>query len=263
VNADEPDQEPTVHQVPEGGEIVSPPRRPMARWKKITIVAVAVPVLGLSIMFWVALAEVMSNPAAFRTHAPAPTSTTEAPTTTTTTPPTTTASSSSAPPTTTTTTTTTTTSAAPVASAQDRAAAAAILTASDQHYRDMFHQGQSIIGHTQYADAFAGLAAMDDPNSAAARFRDYRQNPGPERDLSCDDAFSQADAHFTAATEPQAISTWRDDLTPMTFDLIKWVSAVPDYQIRTKTQADVDALAAKVEQDLAKLDADAGAVGKG
>lgn len=106
MNADEPDQEPTVHQVPEGGEIVSPPRRPMARWKKVTIVVVAVPVLGLSVMFWVALAEVMSNPAAFSTHAPAPTSTTATPTTTTAPPSTTTASQSSAPPTTTTTTTT-------------------------------------------------------------------------------------------------------------------------------------------------------------
>ncbi|MFC0545716.1 hypothetical protein [Kutzneria chonburiensis] len=192
MSADEPGQEPTV-QVPMEQVVVSPPRpprRPMARWKKITIVAVAVPVLGLSVMFWVALAEVMSNPAAFRTHTPAPTSTKAAPTTTTRAPPTTTtASSSSARPT----TTTATSAAPPVASAQDRAAAVAILTANAQHYRDMFHQGQAIIGHTQYADAFAGLAAMDDPNSAAARFRDYWQNPGPERDLSCDDAFGQAD----------------------------------------------------------------------
>lgn len=71
--------------------------------------------------------------------------------------------------------------------------------------------------------------------------------------MSCDDAFSKTDSHLTAATEPQAILDWRNDVTPMTFDLNDWVSA-SDYQIRGKTQADLDA-AAKVEQDLAKLDA--------
>lgn len=103
MNADEPDQEPTVQPVPGDDVIVSPPRpprRPMARWKKITIVAVGVPVLGLSVMFWVTLAEVMSNPAAFSTHAAAPTST-PAPVTSMTAPPTmTTVTSSSTAPTT-------------------------------------------------------------------------------------------------------------------------------------------------------------------
>jgi hypothetical protein len=158
-------------------------------------------------------------------------------------------------------------SAAPAVSAaadgHTAAAAAAILMASDKHYRDEFHQGQAIIGHTQYADGAAGMAAMDDPTSAAARFRDYRQNPGPERDLSGDDAFKQADANFTADTEPQAIRDWQNDLTPLTSDLIGWVLAAADYQIQGKTQADLDAAAAKVEQDLGKLDADAAAVGKG
>ncbi|MFC0545717.1 hypothetical protein [Kutzneria chonburiensis] len=50
----------------------------------------------------------------------------------------------------------------------------------------------------------------------------------------------------------------------MTFDLNDWVSAAAaDYQVRNKAQAELGALAAKVEQDLVKLDADAGAVGKG
>lgn len=149
---------------------------------------------------------------------------------------------------------------APVTPPADRAGAAAILAKSVAHYRAMFQQGQDIIGHTQYADGFAGLAAMDDPTSAAARFRDYRQNPGPERDLSSDDAFSRADAKFTAANEPQAISDWRDDMGTAQGDLSQWVLVAVDYQISQKSQADLDAAASKVEQDLTKADADVRAV---
>ncbi|QUQ64607.1 hypothetical protein JJ691_23270 [Kutzneria sp. CA-103260] len=75
---------------------------------------------------------------------------------------------------------TTTTTLAPVGvRAQDRAAAAGILTVCVQHYRDELYQGQAIIGHTQYADASAGLVAMDEPNSAAAGFRDLPPVPEP------------------------------------------------------------------------------------
>lgn len=112
MDINDPGQE---QQNPAGPATMPPPRRKMARWKKIVIVAVGVPVLGLSIMFWVALAEVMSNPAAFSTHVPAPTSTTAASTSTTSPPlPTTTAvtSSSTAP------TTTTTTTVAPTTTAE-------------------------------------------------------------------------------------------------------------------------------------------------
>jgi hypothetical protein len=153
---------------------------------------------------------------------------------------------------------------ATVASAADRTAAVQILTASVTHYRDEFLQGQAIIGHTQYASGTDGLTALyDDPTSAAARFRDYRQNPGPERDLSGDTAFKQAGSVFAPGNEPQAIRDWKNDLTHMTSDLNRWVSVAANYQIQRKTQADLDAAAAKVEQDLAKLDADANAVGKG
>jgi hypothetical protein len=54
-----------------------------------------------------------------------------------------------------------------------------------------------------------GLAAMEDPGSAAARFRDWRQSSDAERDLSYLASFTDADHNFTAETEPQAIGGWR------------------------------------------------------
>ncbi len=149
--------------------------------------------------------------------------------------------------------------AAAVASPADRAAAA-ILTANIAHYRDEFQQGQNIVGTTQYADAWEGLAAMEDPTSAAARFRDYRQFPGPETDVSYMDAFRQADNHLTAANEPPVISDWMNDMGTMQTDLNKWVHVVVDYQIRNRSQTDLDAAAATVNEDLAKADADTQAV---
>jgi hypothetical protein len=150
-----------------------------------------------------------------------------------------------------------------VASQADRAAAAKILSDNVNHYRQVFHQGQAIIGHTQYPDAYAGLDAMNDPDSAAARFRDYRQSPDPVNDLSYQSAFAQADEHFTADNEPQEISKWRDDMGTMSGDLYQWVNVAVSYKISGKTQADLDAAATKVEQDLDRALTDVRAIAGG
>ncbi len=99
----------------------------------------------------------------------------------------------------------------PTASPTDREAAFAVLTASIAHYRSIFEQGPAIIGQAQRANGEDTLVAMGDPNFAAARFRYYR---GPELDTSFLDAFRQADKHFTADNEPQAIRDWVDDMSP-------------------------------------------------
>lgn len=145
----------------------------------------------------------------------------------------------------------------------NRDSAAAVLHASVDHYRQEFRQGQAIIGNTQYTDPMAGLAAFDDPTSAAARFRGYRQNPDPERDLSSGDAFKKADSNFTADNEPQAISDWQNDMGDASTALNQWVSTAVEFQTATKTHADLDAAASKVDQALAKADSDAEAVRNG
>jgi len=71
--------------------------------------------------------------------------------------------------------------------------------------------------------------AMEVPNSVAARFRYYRENLNPERDMSFLDAFRQAGKHFTADNEPQAIRDWVDDMSFMHDDLSRWVHVAAHY----------------------------------
>jgi hypothetical protein len=77
-------------------------------------------------------------------------------------------------------------------------------------------------------------------------------------------AFRQADKPFTADNEPQALRDWVDDMSFMYDDLSLWVHVAVDYQTSPSTsQADLDAAAATVRQDLVKAEVDASAVQRG
>jgi hypothetical protein len=78
------------------------------------------------------------------------------------------------------------------------------------------------------------------------------------------DAFRQADKHFTADNEPQAIRDWVDDMSFMHDDLGRWLHVAVDYQSSTSTpQADLHTAAESVRQDLVKAEVDANAVQRG
>lgn len=148
----------------------------------------------------------------------------------------------------------------PAITASEKAKIGAILTASVDHYQHLLTLGEQILGTTQYPSAVAGDNAFNDPNSAASRFGAYRKNPNPESDLSFLAAFKKADNYYTAANEPTAISTWRDDMDTVSTDLNEWVNLAVGWQIREKTTAQLQAAEAKVERDMAKARADVSAV---
>lgn len=116
------------------------------------------------------------------------------------------------------------------------------------------------LGTTQYPSAVAGDNAFSDPNSAASRFSAYRKNPNPESDLSFLVAFKKADAFYTAANEPAAISTWRDDMDAVSTDLNEWVNLAVSWQIREHTTPQLRAAETKIERALAKARSDVAAV---
>lgn len=151
----------------------------------------------------------------------------------------------------------------PVITASDKAKISAILITSVDHYQHLLTLGEQILGTTQYATAMAGDNAFNDPNSAASRFSSYRKNPNPENDLSFLTAFKKADNFYTAANEPAAISTWRDDMDTVSADLNEWINVAVSWQIREKTTAQLDAGEAKVERALARARADVSAVTAG
>jgi len=149
--------------------------------------------------------------------------------------------------------------AVPVITQAKKAEIRAILTASVDHYVAMLVQGERVLGSTQYPTSMAGVAAFSDPNSAASRFGDYRQHPNPEQDLSFLQAFGRADHYFTAANEPTAISTWRDDMLAATSAFSQWVNIAVGWQIHEYTTGQLQAAAAKVTRafDRARRDIDA------
>lgn len=140
----------------------------------------------------------------------------------------------------------------PVVSKADKAHVRRILTASVNHFAHLLVLGQQALGTTPYASATAGLAAFNDPNSAASRFRDYRSKYRAEQDLSYLAAFKRADSYYTAANEPQAISAWQDDMTAAATALSEWVNVAVGWQIREKSNAQLNGAAGKVDAALAR-----------
>ncbi len=140
----------------------------------------------------------------------------------------------------------------PVVTAATKARVREILTSSVDHYAHLLALGEQALGSTQYANATVGLAAFNDPNSAASRFRDYRKKSDPEGDLSFLNAFKKADGYYTAANEPNSIGTWRDDMSLVGSDLSEWVNVAVAWQIREHTTAQLQAAEHKFEAALAK-----------
>lgn len=138
----------------------------------------------------------------------------------------------------------------------DKAKVVAILSANNKHYTDIFKQGRDILGTTQYPDGQAGLAAMEDSNSAASKFSAYQKNPDPCRDFSSNQAFKQADAFYNADNETKGIQSWQTDSSQLNGDLCQWVSKAVSWQISSVTTVMLNTYVDKVNHDLAVLDND-------
>ena len=110
-------------------------------------------------------------------------------------------------------------------------------------------------GSTQYANANAGLAAFNDPNSAASKFRDYQggQGQGPTNDLSFLAAFKQADSYYTAADEPtSAITAWQNDISNAQAGFNQFTNVGTGWQISQYTTAQLRAAERQITENLAK-----------
>lgn len=136
-------------------------------------------------------------------------------------------------------------------SASNGSSARRVLSANVDHYEQLLSEGEQILGATPYPDAQAGLAAMSDPGSPASRFRDYRQHPNPEQDLSYNEAFTKADASYTASDEPAALGAWREHMTEAQSELVAWIQDAASWQISEIPTTKLHADAAKVRHDLA------------
>lgn len=141
----------------------------------------------------------------------------------------------------------------------------AALQANIDHYAQLLAAGKAALGTTPYTDANAGLAAFNDPNSAAAKFRDWRAQSKAEQDVSYLQAFKQANDIFLAVMGSSsgpvtqwendtstALTNWQDDAGTAQADLAGWVQVAVSWQVSSKTDADLATAEQKVNSDLSK-----------
>ena len=129
--------------------------------------------------------------------------------------------------------------------------------ASVAHYAAELAAGKEALGSTQYPNAYAGLAALKEPNSAASKFSAFRKHSNIENDLSYEAAFKRADHIFTAANEPQAMEAWRNAMERAWSAFIPWVNDGASWQIGSVSTSKLQADEAAIQADLARARADA------
>lgn len=135
--------------------------------------------------------------------------------------------------------------------ADQKAKVKGILLDSIAHYQAVLNQGKSALGTTPYADSFAVIAAIGEPNTSARRFSDWYRQENPMADISYNDAFGEADAHYTAQNEPtDALESWRGHMDDASADLAQWATDAVDWESQGVTTEQLHADEQKILDDL-------------
>jgi hypothetical protein len=116
----------------------------------------------------------------------------------------------------------------------DVAQVKAYLTAGTDYYVQLFQQAQQALGTTQYADAYAGIAALDDPTSAASMWSEYQQKfMKADYSAMMTTTYNQVSNVYTAASvdTPSAVNDWNDGINQAFSDIGPWMSDATSWQI--------------------------------
>lgn len=142
-------------------------------------------------------------------------------------------------------------------SATQKQQISADLNAALAHYVDEWHQGQQILGTTQYADANAGLQAFSDPNSAASRFSAWRTSTEIEQDVTTYiNAYDHAAALYSADNTPQDLSNYELDMGTLQADISTWVQDAVGWQIQTTDSVTMTQDVQTIKKDMGQVQAD-------
>jgi hypothetical protein len=125
-------------------------------------------------------------------------------------------------------------------SAAQKARVQATLQAAIDRYSTEFAAGQIALSHTKNND-----------------FYNWRHSTNIENDVQTYlDAFSTADANYTADNEPSAMPAWRSDMSTVQADIVLWVQVAVDWQIGRRSDAELTAASATVNKDFDAARAD-------
>lgn len=153
---------------------------------------------------------------------------------------------------------------APVASTSvpvlDAQKVLAALTASTDYYSQLLATGKQLLGATQYPNATAGLAALNDPNSSASKFGSFRTETCIKNDPSVDamNTYRSVSDLYTAAKaqSPDALDNWNYDTNTAASDICAWASTAADWQISKVSSTQLKVAEQKVTTDLAQVHKD-------
>lgn len=142
-------------------------------------------------------------------------------------------------------------------SAPDKQKAATILSASTDHYVSLLSAGKAALGTTQYADANAGLQALNDPSSAASQLGSFRTNTCLKNDPGANaiSAYQEAD-NLYSGTSPDALGNWNEDINNAASDICLWAGDAVSWQIKEISTAKLHADEQKIADDLTKARSD-------
>lgn len=128
--------------------------------------------------------------------------------------------------------------------AGQKAQVQATLQAAIDHYSTEFASGQIALSHTKNNDFYA-----------------WRHSTNIEQDVNTYlDAFSAADANYTADNEPPAMPSWRNDMSTLQADIVVWVQVAVDWQIGRRSDAELTAASATVNKDFDAVRTDLGQI---
>jgi hypothetical protein len=138
-------------------------------------------------------------------------------------------------------------------SAPDTQKVVAILSASTDRYASLLSAGKATLGTTQYADANAGLKALNDPNSPASQLGSFRTNTCLKNDPGANaiSAYQEAD-NLYSGTSPDALGNWNEDVNNAASDICLWAGDAVSWQIKEIPTTKLHTDEQKVSDDLAK-----------
>jgi len=105
----------------------------------------------------------------------------------------------------------------------------------------------------------SGLAALDDPSSAASLWsRSNSKLSSTDHSSAATQAYNQASYLYTAANvdTPSAVNDWNDDINQASSDIGPWVRDATSWQISSVSTGQLNSDAQKFQQDIASARAD-------
>lgn len=141
----------------------------------------------------------------------------------------------------------------------DVAQVKAFLNNGTSYYVQLFKNGQQALGTAQYADAYAGLAALNDPSSAASKWAAFNSKfVSSDYASTATDAYNNASNLYTDVNVdiPSAIGDWYADINDAYSDIGAWAKDATSWQISEISTSQLNSDAQKFQQDIAAANAD-------